>query len=199
MTSHQIEIRSLLKNELEVQLPLHISLSRPLVLKSVDRDGFLAAIRAAIASSGARKCVLRPSALRWHPNETRTRWFLVLQLEDSLTDDLGELLRLCNEVARMSGQSELYADTQPSTRNPVREGNRSGAQISRSRFHISLAWSLTDPEAIPNSRRPGVQDEVPLPNRISGLRIPIGSVKVRLGQHVTTVTLAAARRDLLSP
>lgn len=184
-------VHSLLQNDLGVALPLHVSLSRPLVLKTEHKDDFFNSLREAISSSGAREFETSFERLQWHPNEDRTRWFLVLRVLDE-DDALLKLLRTCNSVAVEYGQPKLYEDDD--VHGGGRRPSRQTPKISE-KFHISIAWSLEEP---PSSGRTiageTACDARDLPPAVHSLRVPFGEVKVRIGQDVTSMPLDPRRR-----
>jgi hypothetical protein len=186
------DVRSLLQNDLGVALPLHISLSRPLVLRTEQKDDFFFSLKDAISSSGgARASETSFEQLQWHPNEDRTRWFLVLRVTDD-DDALFKLLRTCNSVAVKYGQPKLYEDDDVDGR-----GKRPPSQMSKisEKFHISIAWSLEEPPSslgmIAGETACNAMD---LPPAVRSLRVPFGEVKVRIGQDVTSMPLDPRRR-----
>lgn len=81
------EIHSLLETSLGVSLPLHISLSAPLVLRTENKDEYLEALLSALkplAKSYKSGITVLPDHLSWHLNEDGSRGFLVLRvLEDA--------------------------------------------------------------------------------------------------------------------
>jgi U6 snRNA phosphodiesterase len=169
-------VKSLLYSELGVPLPLHISLSRPLVLRTEQRAAFLDQLKTSVQACGARAFTTRPIDVRWHPNEVGNRWFLVLGLEKTDGGELPRLLAACNQVAKVFEQPLLYA-----------EDGRDGGKAS-DKFHISIAWSLEPQES-------GVTGNLPsLPEGAKEMQIPFPEVKIRIGQDVTTIPLLAARR-----
>ncbi|TKA53640.1 hypothetical protein B0A49_10281, partial [Cryomyces minteri] len=76
----QPTIHSLLTNDLGVALPLHISLSRPLILQTDQKDAFLTSMTSALTHSGVKPFTVSPTSLVWHPNDGGSRYFLVLRL-----------------------------------------------------------------------------------------------------------------------
>lgn len=170
---------SLLENQLGVQLPLHISLSRPLALKTQHKGIFVEDLQAAIEAEGVRAFDVRPLELVWHPNEHGTRSFLVLSLERPAGNELNRMLRACNALAKKLGQPTLY------TGGRVRDVDS---------FHISIAWSLELREsscvqsvALPQSL------PAKLAERLQALRIGFSELKVRIGQDVSSIALQSAR------
>ncbi|KXT01050.1 hypothetical protein AC579_2564 [Pseudocercospora musae] len=171
-------VQSLLENELGVQLPLHISLSRPLALKTEQKDVFVSKLETAIDEASVRAFEVQPLELVWHPNEHRTRWFLVLRLQRPAGDELKTLLKTCNALAQSLDQPLLYAE---------------GHDENSDAFHVSIAWSLKP--------RAG-KDTVPAPQHVSAeslerlkaLRVGFSHFKVRIGQDVISAALRSARK-----
>lgn len=168
-----------------------MSLSRPLVLKTDQKDSFLRHLTRAIADEGIRSFDISPKDLAWHPNESSTRWFLVLRLDATRTPELAALLMACNEAARIFNQPQLYIED-------------SGSRESAERFHISLAWSLSSPHDAP-SQDHAVSSKGEDGVRYAAMRgmidhftvaaIGFTEVKVRIGQDVNTVPLKARRKS----
>nr|POF13034.1 u6 snrna phosphodiesterase [Quercus suber] len=194
-------VHSSLQNELNVPLPLHVSLSRPLNLAAESKDGFVSSIRAAVASSGVTRFTVSPVALKWHPNENQSRWFLVLQLDDGFDSGLERLLFICNQVARRFHQMELYNDADlPINQRPGMFPDETAGlsdavvrEVSSKKFHISIAWSLDVP-IMDGFAGEVKQSGAPCSSSTwEHLQIPIDSVKIRIGQDVETVPLPTSR------
>ncbi|KAK4550368.1 hypothetical protein LTR36_003335 [Oleoguttula mirabilis] len=196
-------VHSLLQNELGVSLPLHVSLSRPLVLKTEQRAAFLDQLKKSIQNAGVRAFSAQPAKLKWHPNETGSRYFLVLGLQRPENDELRQLLSAANDVARRFEQPLLYegkgfdrgkldADAPFTAAGGADDG----------KFHISIAWSLTSPPqdgAHPPASIGGLVKAAEaqgssLATATQDLGIAFSEVKVRIGQDVTSVPLPAPRR-----
>jgi hypothetical protein len=171
------DIHSLLENDLGVQLPLHISLSRPLALKTANKDTFLANLTTAITATSVRAITAVPDTLIWHPNEDRTRWFLVLSLERPESDQLRSLLGVCNKLAGEYGQPLLYQ----TSKRKGKEG-----EVDDGKFHVSLAWSLTEQNG-------EVKVGKGMHERLKKLPMEFDEVKVRIGQDVTGIPLRKRR------
>lgn len=163
-----------------MSLPLHISLSRPLVLKTEQKDAFLNDIRESVEASNISAFAVQAKGTRWHPNETGSRHFLVLQLDRPTQNELSTLLDRCNRIAAAYRQPLLYASSATEQERNVEEVPRAD------QFHISLAWALED-----------VQDETRLPanlaEKVTNLQITFTEVKMRIGQDVTSINLAQQR------
>ena len=182
------KVHSLLHNDLGVQLPLHISLSRSLILQTEQKDAFSLRLIKAAASCGVRVFDVVPQELKWHPNEDGTRWFLVIQV----TSAGGELLRLlqtCNSVAVAHDQPILYEHDKANT-NSTQQGQDEAHAAVLEKFHISIAWSL---------QAPGTDDDgsidrtIELSRDVSEMSISFDSLKLRVGQDVTPIPLATRR------
>ncbi|KAI0598987.1 U6 snRNA phosphodiesterase Usb1 [Biscogniauxia sp. FL1348] len=85
-SSPPIQLTSFLTSELSAPQPLHISLSRPIVLTTPQRDPFLASLSAqAVRGSRLRAFDLVPYALAWHRSPETSRTFLVLRVRSTAT------------------------------------------------------------------------------------------------------------------
>lgn len=178
-------ITSLLHNELGVSLPLHISLSRPLVLKTEQKDAFLAQLKKIISTSGSRALTVKIASTAWHPNETRTRWFLVLALDRSALPDLQKLLGAANATAAQFGQPKLYY-----------EGGSTSEQAGHTeKFHISIAWTLQDPTGNPAVSKIDITTLAASTGKpdLQSINVSFTEVKVRIGQDVTAIPLGPRR------
>lgn len=137
-----------------------------------------------------------PVALDWVSNSERTRWFLVLRLHKPQGDQLNKLLRVSNQALAVFGQPPLYASQkqgqnqdskQPDEAAAVEEGGTlndiEGGDFTE-KFHISLAWSLTEPPVEEQQRvsRVGLES-------LKALKIPFNSVKVKIGNVVHNLEL----------
>ena len=103
------QVYSLLRSELGAQLPLHISLSAPLVLKTEQKSDFEEFVQGKIMESGVGKVEATIQRLRWERNYDGTRWFLVLAVDTPANDELNRLLHACNESASEFSLPLLYA------------------------------------------------------------------------------------------
>ncbi|GAP85351.1 putative protein family UPF0406 [Rosellinia necatrix] len=165
---------SLLTSDLNAPQPLHISLSRPIVLGTAQREPFAADLGAGVRASRVAPFDLRPAALEWHRTPESARSFLVLRVAEAGADPKGKtttlttttttittssnnnnnnnnsnprlaaLLRRANAVVTARGQPALYA--------AVAAGGKdnSGSGVHDA-FHVSIAWSPATPD--PELRR----------------------------------------------
>lgn len=170
--------------------PLHISLSRPLTLKTNQKECFLARLQDALVESSVKAVDVQVKNLTWHPNESQTRWFLVLQLETS--SNLSKLLDLCNRIAKQFDQSLLYANSE------LQDKSDNGDP-----FHISIAWSLqpqvSQEAAIEKSSVQEIDSltgiSYSLLSQLASLPIHFSEVKVRIGQDVHSIALKPRRQS----
>lgn len=140
------QVHSLLHSELGAQLPLHVSLSAPLVLKSDQKSDFEEVLEKNIKRSGVVEIESFLRGLRWERNFDGTRWFLVLRISKPLCDGFNRLLDCCNECADRFDLPLLYDKKVENPTDVI--GNLSGQEMTpdlTDAFHISIAWQLTDP------------------------------------------------------
>ncbi|KAJ5953590.1 hypothetical protein N7454_000486 [Penicillium verhagenii] len=172
-SSSQSEIQSLLHSDLGAQLPLHISLSRPVVLRTEQRSSFEKLLQNAIEESQISPFSLTPDGLKWVSNYQATRWFLVLRVAKPENDNLNRLLHLCNRALARFDQPPLYAS----------RGTPESKDFSEC-FHISLAWALKEPS----------QEDKDLVaatdlKSLQSLRVWFDSVKIKIGNNVSSILL----------
>ncbi|KAK5135359.1 hypothetical protein LTR08_005301 [Meristemomyces frigidus] len=201
-TAANTGINSLLQTDLGVPLPLHVSLSRPLVLKTEQRAPFIDQLRNRVQASGVRTFSAAPHELKWHPNENGSRYFLVLSLQRPENDELTKLLSASNYVAKTFQQPLLYQEDSRSSKGSGAIAKQNARLDEAGKFHISIAWSLDRPASIdgPSGNdcgQRGAAESVTFATLLGGLDIAFAVVKVRIGQDVTTVSLLAARRKAL--
>lgn len=143
------------------------------------------------------------SGLRWVANYENNRWFLVVQIQKPLGDQLNKLLETSNKVARNYKQPCLYVSQDfpaASSRTPKRyqaprPGNESQRGFVHSRphdysrlykdasahFHVSIGWTLKQPSEALTDEKVGEQV----------LRVSIQSIKVKVGNEIAVISLAS--------
>lgn len=206
-----------LESGLGAPLPLHVSLSRPFVLRTGDKDGFLGRLVGAVEGSGVRAFALVCDGLSWHRSPDSERSFLVLRVRSSspppgaaAADDgdaaggggsgggrgrgrnpeLSTLLSRCNDLVSSYGQPRLYAA--PRDPGGEEEGGGVGGDDA---FHISIAWSFASPTDEICRRtaevfaRPEFQDRV-----AKDIMIPVEGVKAKIGNVVTNIGLLGRKK-----
>lgn len=175
-----IKLHNFLTSDLGAHLPLHISLSRPLSLRTTDKDGFLDKVTKSICSSGTAPFVVRPGGLAWYRSPDSDRTFLILRVvagagTGSTNPQLMRLLTRCNTVSTSFDQPALYQKT---------HNEAVGAA-----FHVSIAWTF----GLPNDeaslrvlalfRRKRFQE-------LKRWEIEVLSVKAKIGNVVNDIALA---------
>ena len=176
-------IHSFLRSSLNVPLPLHISLSAPLVLKTEQKDDFAAAVTTEVSKCGAQAFVTRPSSLGWVSNFDATRSFLVLKLDRPKNNDLNKLLHACNTCAQRHGLNQLY-QFEDAKKEAVTDGDQDRIQDMTSAFHISIAWT--------HEREDQQGLSAPKANLLKELQdidIELDTVKVKIGNVVIDLEL----------
>jgi hypothetical protein len=183
------EIHSLLTSELGVQLPLHISLSRPVVLRTEQRQPFMDMFQMALQESSVPAFSVNPYSLDWVSNYEMTRWFLVLRATKPAKDNLNRLLGLSNRSLAHFGQPPLYAGRSP---GPVhRHGRHESVKPDTQPedfshcFHISLAWTLTEPTPEQKKKIEAIDLR-----RLQSLTIHFDCVKVKIGNNISSIPLS---------
>ncbi|POS71502.1 hypothetical protein DHEL01_v210101 [Diaporthe helianthi] len=172
-----------LTSELGAPLPLHVSLSRPFVLRTHDKDTFLHHLIRDTARCNVAPFALVCSDLAWHRSPDSERSFLVLRVHGpgGCNDELSALLCTYNRLVASYGQPELYTTGGP---------RRDGSNLPSDAFHVSIAWSFTAPTPELNQKtaevfsRPGFRDAI-----LSQIGIPVDGVKVKIGNLVNNVAL----------
>lgn len=173
-------LHSFLQSDLGVQLPLHISLSVPLVLRTEQRADFQDALETGVRETGLRAFRVHATDLSWEPNFEKTRWFLVLRLGRPEGDRLNKLLAITNRVVRDLGLPLLY------------EGRRD-VEDHTSSFHISIAWQLEEPGSRQRDALSVVDGE---DEAIRNLSILCDCLKVKIGNTVHDIPLPERRQSV---
>ncbi|KAH7408356.1 U6 snRNA phosphodiesterase Usb1 [Phaeosphaeria sp. MPI-PUGE-AT-0046c] len=151
-------IKPFLHSELGAPLPLHVSLSRTLQIKTEDRETFLETLKSCIRKVAVRSFQVNFHSLKWVPNFERNRWFLVLSIEKPAKNELNNLLGACNEAARKCGHPGLYVggvgdgpmeeESLPEKQHEQTDARRHSERKETDwsdRFHVSIAWNLEEP------------------------------------------------------
>ena len=176
-------VHSFLRSNLGVQLPLHISLSAPLVLETEQKDAFQQAVKDAIRDPGVRSFIVSPVSVDWVPNSDKSRYFLVLKLTRPPNNDLNKLLRACNACARRYKLQELYQAAEPEL-SPNLETRTTESKDNP--FHISIAWTLYKPSV---SATDALKQA--LPAELTEASIAFDTVKLKIGNVIYDLPLLA--------
>ncbi|KAL4765119.1 HVSL domain-containing protein [Aspergillus foveolatus] len=185
--AEQAKLNSFLYSDLGVRLPLHISLSRPVVLRTEERQPFMDTFGAALSGFGISPFEVQIDSLDWVSNFERTRWFYVLRVKRPNGDCLNRLLHISNRSLGLFNQPPLYAPlfnsksgTQPSIRGskPASTGDYTKC------FHISIAWSLEEPSAEEKKSMESIDIQ-----RLKALKIKFDCLKAKIGNNVSSIPL----------
>lgn len=191
-------------------MPLHISLSRTLQIKTQDREHFVETLTSSVRKAGVRPFNVQFTGLKWVPNYERNRWFLVLGIKKPPQNELNKLLGACNEAAERCGHPPLYVggkgdgpmddiiSANPAAKRRKRtheDGQTTLAETHDDRsenFHVSIAWNLEEPhlEWINLVRCMNVGE------RIESLETPFEVVKARIGNAVNNIHLNPGKHGL---
>ena len=189
-----------LQSELGASLPLHVSLSRTLQIKTQDREAFLETLRVSLRRSAVRAFDFEFEYLKWVPNFERSRWFLVLGIKRPEYDELNGLLNACNEAVESHGHPGLYTGGKGdgpmedrdlddgSKRRRVNEVERQKQDYSEY-FHVSIAWNLTEPDAEWTT----LVRTIDTSKYIQSPEAAFDAIKVRIGNAVQNINLPTKR------
>lgn len=199
MTHDSPKVRTLLTNELSVPLPLHISLSRSLVLHTDKREEFLSRVRNNVKTMGVKPFFATFDKIAWYPNFDKTRWFLSLSVQRLENDELNRLLGASNAACIAMEQPTLYAKSKLVVLEEHKSKKRRRSSLSRTEseaeievsdrsdfFHVSLAWSLETQEL-------DCGRETVMPGELESLAAKFDCVKVKIGNTVTSLPLISTK------
>jgi hypothetical protein len=186
-------VHSLLQTPLQVPLPLHISLSAPLVLRTENKDSFLDTITEGLTSvirSLRHPITVRPASLSWHANEDKSRYFLVLRIQDTQNSSNPSALTLLNQLLLASNKAALQYN-QPQLYTKLKR--QAGSSDFSPYFHISIAWSLPSPDHDLQDDDLKLQPAVDaiLKELCEDMIVSFDAVKIRIGQIVTALPIGS--------
>lgn len=184
---NSVHLNTFLTSDLGAPLPLHVSLSRPIVLTTGEKDLFLDKITESIESSSTHPFQLTPYGLGWYKSLDSDRTFLVLRVSTGMrvvassdelpsNKELVDLLKRCNAVATSFDQPALYqsaADT----------------ELVEEAFHVSIAWASAMPDAEMSQRTYRLLDRRHTFGSICKWEVAVSSIKAKIGNIVTRVPL----------
>jgi hypothetical protein len=187
-----------LQSELGAPLPLHVSLSRTLQIKTDDRESFLGTLRGSLRRAAVQAFNFEFHSLKWVPNFQRNRWFLVLGIKRPAHDELNRLLCACNEAAQKCGHPALYSggkgDGPMEASSPtVRPQSVSDSADRSENFHVSIAWNLTEPASEWVSLVQGMD----VSSHIRSPQASFDVVKARVGNTVHNFDLGSRKNSLV--
>ncbi|KAF2013438.1 hypothetical protein BU24DRAFT_350263 [Aaosphaeria arxii CBS 175.79] len=200
-----------LRSQLGAPLPLHISLSRTLQLKTDARESFLETLTSRLRKASVKPFEVEFTSLKWVPNFQRNRWFLVLGTARPPNDELNRLLAACNAAAQQEGHQGLYTSSGGKGEGPMQEDDTTppAKRIKSNRqppsdpddrtqnFHISIAWNLAEPDALWRDLVGGIDVRATLGSRPAAAA-PFDAVKARVGNAVHSLPLGGAATSSLA-
>lgn len=184
---HGLDVHSSFLSDLGVILPLHISLSAPLILRTETKGAFLQQVKKAISDLHLSAFQLQAHGLQWAANEDQSRWFLVLQLSKAPQDPLSRIVRTLNHIAADFQQPLLYVQDSDVKPDPSRV--RLVPDLS-SRFHISIGWTLQRPVAKGQRTGNALTSKKDL-RSLRDLTVEVHSIKVKIGSDVSRIPFDA--------
>ncbi|KAL4752115.1 hypothetical protein BDW72DRAFT_172047 [Aspergillus terricola var. indicus] len=191
--TEQAKLNSFLYSDLGVRLPLHISLSRPVVLRTEERQPFTDTFEAALRGSGISPFEVQIDSLDWVSNFEKTRWFYVLRVKRPDRDCLNRILHISNRSLGLFNQPPLYASllnsksggTQSGGTQPHIRGSKPASTGDYTEcFHISIAWSLTEPSAEEKKSMESIDIQ-----RLKTIKIKFDCLKAKIGNNVSSIPL----------
>ncbi|KAF8246885.1 hypothetical protein K440DRAFT_552618 [Wilcoxina mikolae CBS 423.85] len=180
---HTFKLESHLQSDLGSELPLHLSLSRPNVLRTEQREGFLETLSDRYHKARVKPFTVDFCGFEWVGNYDRTRWFLVLKASVVPKSELPRLLELTNRTFAVFNQPGLYGS------------NGDGMNG----FHVSLAWSLAEPSVEVKRKvqdallAEGGGNKILIKGKDCALKMEVGGIKVKIGNAVHVVELVAGK------
>ncbi|KAK5055964.1 hypothetical protein LTR84_012514 [Exophiala bonariae] len=194
-TAHpkKVLIHDFLRSDLGALLPLHISLSAPLVLRTEQKKLFEESLIARLKQLRVSTFTVNVVGLDWVSNHDATRFFLVLRLSMPAGDELNVLLNACNTSAREFRLTQLYvvpaeADVSADQGELLRISDHSSA------FHISVAWTLQKP-----TEEAARQLSSVIVHQCRGLEMRFDTLKLKMGNTVLDISLEKSDEDRRSP
>lgn len=179
----ETSIHTFLRSDLGALLPLHISLSAPLVLRTEQKSLFEDSLGAQLKRFRVSAFTVDVVGLDWVSNHDDSRYFLVLRLSRPVGDQLNKLLDVCNTSAREFALTELYP-AREKAHVPAEKRKAPEIPDSSGAFHISVAWTLQKPaEGATWPLSPEIVD------RFRGLEIRFDTLKVKMGNMVLDILL----------
>lgn len=172
-------IHSFLRSDLGALLPLHVSLSAPIVLHTDQKSPFQELLEVKAQRAQITSFQTRAIGLKWVSNKDKTRFFLVLILSRPENDQLNLLLETCNSVARHFQLEPLYHIRQP--HDPTINPSCQSSADQTGSFHISIGWTLSEPPE---------QAQVQISKAICPrLAISFSRLKLKIGNSITDIPL----------
>ena len=186
-----------LQSELGAPLPLHVSLSRTLQIKTDDRETFLGTLNTSLRRAAIQAFHADFRGLKWVSNFERNRWFLVLGIKKPAHNELNRLLSACNEAAQKCGHPALYSggkgDGPMENNSPTLSPDLKRDKVDRSdNFHVSIAWNLIEPDP----EWVSLIQSMDVDKYIHTSQVSFDVVKARVGNVVHNIELRSRKNNL---
>ncbi|KIW83561.1 hypothetical protein Z517_02806 [Fonsecaea pedrosoi CBS 271.37] len=178
----KIDVHSFLHSDLGAPLPLHISLSAPLVLRTEQKKQFHARLESRLREGRIQPFRVKVSGLDWVPNHDKTRFFLVLKLMKPENDELNRLLSICNAVTRQFNLPQLYEgpyDTRKAPKSLQASKTTRKVTDKSDAFHVSIAWTLDEPHDRARQELIRLVDD-----KLRALEVSFPLLKLKIGNSV---------------
>ncbi|KAI2472580.1 U6 snRNA phosphodiesterase Usb1 [Annulohypoxylon bovei var. microspora] len=202
-----VDLTSFLTSDLGAPQPLHVSLSRPIVLGTGQRDGFLEELVARVGGCGVAPFDLAPRGLEWHRTRESARSFLVLRVAGAESSS-DVTATTAAEAGLEEGTEDTSGPSQDIQQNPHLTAllQRCNALVQEyaqpplyafkansgdSAFHISIAWSFAAPTPEIRRRTEEIFARHTTRDEIRGLRVHVDGLKAKIGNAITHVPLPA--------
>ncbi|RCI13056.1 hypothetical protein L249_0693, partial [Ophiocordyceps polyrhachis-furcata BCC 54312] len=174
-----VKLHRFLSSDLGVPLPLHISLSRPLSLRTANKDAFLDRLTQCVKAIGVAAFSVSPCGLAWYKSPDSDRTFLIVRVasktKTGVNPQLTALLERCNTTVSLFGQPTLYQGTRDEAVGVA--------------FHVSIAWTF----GLPGEEATLETLKLFKHKQFSGMhswQIDVSGVKAKIGNIVTHIPLA---------
>ncbi|PSN63358.1 hypothetical protein BS50DRAFT_559332 [Corynespora cassiicola Philippines] len=202
------DITPSLLSPLGAPLPLHVSLSRTLQIRTEERGTFLDTLTSRLRTAAVRPFHIQFTSLKWVPNFERNRWFLVLGIEKPAHNELNRLLTACNEAAEQCGHPGLYTGGRgdgPMEANALKSKAKKGKSNSSEEvprlsslpvdhtdyFHISIAWNLVEPDP----EWVALVQGIPVDKHVKAPGAPFEVVKAKIGNAINNIALRSKHSE----
>lgn len=213
----KVKLESFVRSTLGPPLPLHISLSCPLLLRSEQKEGFQSLVAQVVRDHARKHGTFKVSFsdLKWVANREKNRWFLVLIIKRPHGNELNGFLARCNQAAKSFDLPGLYEgegdleELEESTRvESTTLSQSSGDTEARRRyrdydvldrgdcFHFSIAWTLESPSQFGNERESGgVNIQANSLKGMLNMEAAINAVKLKVGNSITSLPLSQPKEQ----
>ncbi|RPB27119.1 hypothetical protein L211DRAFT_750099, partial [Terfezia boudieri ATCC MYA-4762] len=166
----QFKLISSLVSDLGAEQPLHISLSRPNNLKTLERAQFVDLLEERIHKARLKPFGISFGNFEWVSNSDGTRWFFVMTAK-SEENELSTLLRLTNSTFATYHQPALYSEHK-----------------SDNGFHVTIGWSLEAPEK-ELMKQLETETGNEFKTQLSQLTMKTAEVKIKIGNIIKALPL----------